>query len=179
MRVQYSLLVSIGGAGYCLNEVAARLAAKGLNHDLGAPSAAGIGLRALCDEIDYPDDMALGVLMTQRLKPAVALTEDPLANARTGPRSWNGGFYGTRQHLLLVLCCIVCRPASLFTLVDRHCSTLPVMFIPGGRFHSQWEIYGQSLAQLMSPFISAQPMPGHQLTAMRRPHEQFVYGCTD
>ena len=84
---------SIGGAGYCLNEVAARLAAKGLNHHLGGPSSAG--LRALCDEIDYPDDMALGVLMTQRLKPAVSLTEDPLANTRTGPRPWDGGFYGT------------------------------------------------------------------------------------
>jgi hypothetical protein len=81
--------------------VAARQAAKGLSHDLGGPSAAGVGLRALCDEIDYPDDMALGVLMTQRLDPPVVLTEDPLANAGTSQRSWNGGFYGTHHHNLL------------------------------------------------------------------------------
>jgi hypothetical protein len=54
-----------------------------------------------------------------------------------------------------------------------------IVFITGGRFHSQWEIYGQSLDQLMAPLVSAQPVPGQQLTALRRPHEQFVYGCTD
>ena len=87
--------------------MAARLAAKELKHDHGESSAANLGLRALCDEIDYPDDMALGVLMTQRLKPPVALTEDPLANVRTGPRSWNGGFYGS-YHCHLIAFHYVC-----------------------------------------------------------------------
>ena len=90
------MMCAAGGAGYCLNEVAARLAAKELQHYAAAGGAAAGGLRALCDEIDYPDDMALGVLMTQRLSPAVALTEDPLANARA-KRSWNGGLFGARR----------------------------------------------------------------------------------
>ena len=88
------MMCAAGGAGYCLNVVAARLAAKELQHDTAGGAAAG--LRTLCDEIDYPDDMALGVLMTQRLSPAVALTEDPLANARA-KRSWNGGLFGARR----------------------------------------------------------------------------------
>ena len=53
-----------------------------------------------------------------------------------------------------------------------------ILCITGGRFHSQWEIYGHSLAELMGPLLAAQPQPGQQLTALRRPHEQFVYGCT-
>eukprot|EP01050_Picozoa_sp_SAG11_P029278 SAG11_NODE_8179_length_1051_cov_2.106092_2_plen_59_part_00 len=58
----------MGGAGYCLNEAAARLAAA---HDLVA----------ICDEIDYPDDMALGYLLTTRLQ--VASTPLP-SNSRSG-----------------------------------------------------------------------------------------------
>ena len=117
--VQIALRALIGGAGYCLNEVAARLAAKGLNHDLGGPLSAG--LRALCDEIDYPDDMALGVLMTQRLKPAVTLTEDPLANAPTGPRSWNGGFFGALHHHLFCFASAGDRPDYPRSQTDTAC----------------------------------------------------------
>lgn len=120
---------AMGGAGYCLNEEAAVLAAKELKHDEGSNSMV-TGLKALCDEIDYPDDMALGVLMTQRLKPQVALTEDPYAISKDHKVSWNGGLFG-------------------------------------GRFHSQWEIYGHSLVELMTPMMSA---------ARSGPHEHFVYG---
>jgi hypothetical protein len=30
----------------------------------------------------------------------------------------------------------------------------------------------------MQPLIEEQPQPGQKLTGLRRPHEQFVYGCT-
>ena len=29
----------------------------------------------------------------------------------------------------------------------------------------------------MQPLIEEQPQPGQKLTGLRRPHEQFVYGC--
>ena len=119
---------AMGGAGYCLNLPAAKLAAAELGHGEDGAGGGG-GLQQLCQEIDYPDDMALGVLLTQRLSPPVGLTEDPLAHESSERADWHGGLFG-------------------------------------GRFHSQWEIYGHTLPQLMAALVAPRPPP----------HEQFIYG---
>lgn len=67
---------AMGGAGYCLNGPAARQAAK------AGP------LEKVCDEIDYPDDMALGYLVSTKL--GIPFIED-------GPGT-TGRVQGTRWH---------------------------------------------------------------------------------